>query len=348
MLEAQITPNCLEQYNGSAVTNTIRKNDIPCSGSHKTGRIYEGAQYISKSFYTGNVLYITFDRFVFIRHNGGNPVDSKGNPFYGYPFFGGASSGSFSCAFKEALVHVFTDMNPVSPLVSKMIIKMQIPHCWKSIVYSYLVKKKKLIDGDSVDVDDYWASCTELVACSDPEGYNCCEIDYKLSNISMTDHDSSIYVVKDNVNIQTPVICYSNDQNKCNDVCSNSNIFFDWAQTTLTRNHYTDDGQMFNIRYDSNHNRISSDELNQAGEYILILPNPTEDFSTVNVFSEKKGIVRLKIHTIAGLQIFDFQGEKSDGLFTNQIDLSTFPSGVYFINVYLNEEFIGYRKIIKQ
>ena len=81
---------------------------------------------------------------------------------------------------------------------------------------------------------------------------------------------------------------------------------------------------------------------------ISVSPNPTEDFSTVNVFSEKKGIVRLKIHTITGLQIFDFQGEKSDGLFTNQIDLSTFPSGVYFINVYLNEEFFGCRKIIKQ
>lgn len=66
---------------------------------------------------------------------------------------------------------------------------------------------------------------------------------------------------------------------------------------------------------------------NPAGELPLIYPNPAKDKVIVSL---QEGIISVKVMTISGLQLLDFQYDE-----TNQvmIDLSPLPDGLYLLSV---------------
>jgi hypothetical protein len=79
---------------------------------------------------------------------------------------------------------------------------------------------------------------------------------------------------------------------------------------------------------------------NNAFDEVTIYPNPAQNFISVRGIEKYD---RIKIFSISGSLVLD---EKMNSEL-NQIDISSLIDGIYILNLYQGEEFIGMKKIVK-
>lgn len=353
MLEAQTANGCLDSAN-FAITQVIRRYDVPTFQVRKN-RHYRDAYYTASSYVMNDILYMSFDRFGFVIRSTIEPVPGSG----GFPFYGTKYSSHFKYAFKEALAHAVSDMLPIN-ITEGQQIRVMICSCWKWIEYSYPVYKVENND----TVLNYYAACTELQQCSDNS--SCCIMDYYISSYDappddFTHQDTVINVSSMVIDSRCslphpPITCTEPLSQKCIDICSLEDVQFDYFE--MIKLHYTkrnDPKHMYNgsIEYDPFHEtpfhlRQNVESIEVVDGAIQVSPNPTEEQASLSINSEKTGILRAKVFNITGTQILELKEEKTGYKFNSPIDLSGYPAGIYFLSVYLNDEFLGCEKIIKE
>jgi plastocyanin len=82
--------------------------------------------------------------------------------------------------------------------------------------------------------------------------------------------------------------------------------------------------------------------VDQNSDPIALYPNPTENFVTIEGVSEIEGIMQLKVFDITGKKILE---ETLVG--QNRLDLSDLKSGIYFYNIFVDNELIQTGKLAR-
>ncbi len=91
----------------------------------------------------------------------------------------------------------------------------------------------------------------------------------------------------------------------------------------------------------TNTNDFSNDNYS-----LKISPNPAKDLLTLSYASQKPQIIDLAIFDASGIQIWKKREIFVKQRFVEDINLRTFPSGIYFIQ-FRNEDGVGTRKFVK-
>ncbi len=97
----------------------------------------------------------------------------------------------------------------------------------------------------------------------------------------------------------------------------------------------------------SNYNSYSDPQIYENNSYIYNF----EDASSLNfkIIGKKNAVYNIKISNNLGIVIFNKQWHKNSFLFENEINISTLPTGLYYISIYLSDsiEFSSSFSIIK-
>jgi len=80
---------------------------------------------------------------------------------------------------------------------------------------------------------------------------------------------------------------------------------------------------------------------------VNLYPNPFVDIIELQLDVKKSARAQLNITDLNGKLMLQKELQLSEGLFTDQIDLSNFSNGVYLFNIIHEQEVLS-RKIIKQ
>lgn len=87
-------------------------------------------------------------------------------------------------------------------------------------------------------------------------------------------------------------------------------------------------------------------EHRSKSDLISVYPNPNQGNFTIEIFGENRNVT-LEIVNVLGQKVFSKQLKKLNGKQTIQADLSSHGKGVYFINLYYNNEVINRRVIVQ-
>jgi hypothetical protein len=80
---------------------------------------------------------------------------------------------------------------------------------------------------------------------------------------------------------------------------------------------------------------------------LKVYPNPVSQSAMITFSASEKGQAEMILLDKMGREMLTMDLEISEGLFSKQIDLSAFPSGIYFIRCSLNNEIL-IKKIVKE
>ena len=85
-------------------------------------------------------------------------------------------------------------------------------------------------------------------------------------------------------------------------------------------------------------NNITIAVINHANQTSIIYPNPTNDYLVINVF----------LNNIDHITIYNSLGVTVKLINTNFINVINYPSGIYFIQVVLNDKSVLFDKFLKK
>jgi hypothetical protein len=77
---------------------------------------------------------------------------------------------------------------------------------------------------------------------------------------------------------------------------------------------------------------VGSPAIQASTMHMQIYPNPGTGIFTLDINVPKPGIIQLKISDLMGKTVYSSELQSSGLPITRQIDLSTLPSGIYFLN----------------
>jgi hypothetical protein len=72
---------------------------------------------------------------------------------------------------------------------------------------------------------------------------------------------------------------------------------------------------------------------NESGLEINVYPNPVHDKFTLDISGMEYSDLELIISNNQGQLIFSYRMDSFNGAYQNDIDLSYYPAGIYFLNV---------------
>ncbi len=75
------------------------------------------------------------------------------------------------------------------------------------------------------------------------------------------------------------------------------------------------------------------EEINAVNINLSVVPNPSHGTFSFTVSGINQDNLTLKIFNMQGRVLFTYQIGQLDGEYSNQVDMSTFPEGIYFINI---------------
>ena len=64
-----------------------------------------------------------------------------------------------------------------------------------------------------------------------------------------------------------------------------------------------------------------------------VFPNPSSGVFNISISTEDNQSFKLSILNLQGQQLFGGQMHSENGKYTNQIDFTYFPKGIYFVSV---------------
>jgi hypothetical protein len=92
---------------------------------------------------------------------------------------------------------------------------------------------------------------------------------------------------------------------------------------------------------------VSIDEKQIGVETFRVYPNPNEGYFTIEIETLKGGDATLDIVNVLGHVVYSEQMKDIKGKRIIQTDLSKNSKGVYFINLYYNNEVINRRIVVQ-
>ena len=126
-----------------------------------------------------------------------------------------------------------------------------------------------------------------------------------------------------------------------------------WGETTSSI--YFNEGQynlriaitqpQFNLNWIEFSTVTSTEEL-EAFAQLDVFPNPTEDLFFIKGKLETPQNLTLQVNDLLGKNIFSKQINKTES-FQEQVDMSSFSNGSYFVRIMLENGGVETRKIIK-
>ena len=86
----------------------------------------------------------------------------------------------------------------------------------------------------------------------------------------------------------------------------------------------------------------------QSGLYsVSIYPNPTRAFATLKYSLPQNGVVLLNLYNLLGKEVSTLsQGNRSAGIYSQSIDATSLPGGVYYYKLVVNGTPVNTGKVI--
>jgi hypothetical protein len=69
-----------------------------------------------------------------------------------------------------------------------------------------------------------------------------------------------------------------------------------------------------------------------------IFPNPSDGVFNIEVYAEDVRTLKMSVSTLVGTVIFTSEPEEFTGVYVKEIDLTGNDNGVYFLDVYIDED----------
>ncbi len=80
----------------------------------------------------------------------------------------------------------------------------------------------------------------------------------------------------------------------------------------------------------------------------VVYPNPTGDYFTMQLFNTTTiKSVQLQLLDVTGRTVLEQSGQSASSYYYNKVDISSLPSGMYFLTIKINNEVYAVKKIVK-
>ena len=236
---------------------------------------------------------------------------------------------------------MLTDMQPGILLRKGFaeMIRLKLPSCWR-VIYNTAGPYKGY----------------EFRQC-EVDSHNCCEykyykinrnqglsIDYQCDEISRATElsESQIYCKSSNTS-----------QYDCFSICPQdvSDYLPQYArfESQDYEHIYRDGLNFFKTDYFQHYYRLGNEydeSIDESNSSFTLFPNPSDNTTELRFNSDIKGKVKVKVLNSSGFILNEIIADKTNQDFDLMLDMGKYPSGMYIINVFINESYYGSEKLI--
>ena len=141
--------------------------------------------------------------------------------------------------------------------------------------------------------------------------------------------------------------CSSVTGDWCQSICNN--VLFWPSNVEMHEDGWSDTEDPYKIWISHRfyHTQRKNTNANESyNDNIIAYPNPTDNSSEITINSKINGKVKIRLLNSTGSIINEYILSKNEYEISTNIDLNVYSSGLYIINVFINDEYIGSNKIL--